>query len=428
MHATLFAVMALFRMGCAKEAWEQLIKVLPFTDLHANLSHSPFVMPNSYGLNEEKFIDGQNMNDWQTGSANVLLKLLVRYVFGFEPALEGAWIQPAAGLVPLVRVQGSRARAQCPHRLSRQSRGNASSPSASREARVAAPDPRRAAKLDPARGAPDRTVDDRVTDGHTCCWSARRTSTWHNLAVEEYLLDTRGDREGALFLWQSGNAVVIGKNRNPWRDAGWRISSARAASWRGGLSGGGAVYHDAGNLNFAFIQPRVSYSREACFDCVRRVLSSLGVEAEVMEHNSLGVGGRKFSGNAFCFRKGAAMHHGTLLVRSDLDLLGRVLGPSLDGIRSRAVPSHPAPVVNLAEIRDSITVESLSDAFVRELGGGGRVRMADAAELGRADVAALAQRHASWDWRFGATPAFDAVLNSNLGGGPLSLLLHVVGG
>lgn len=95
-HATLFAVMALFRMGCAKEAWEQLIKVLPFTDLHANLSHSAFVMPNSYGLNEEKFIDGQNMNDWQTGSANVLLKLLVRHVFGFEPALKGAWIQPAS--------------------------------------------------------------------------------------------------------------------------------------------------------------------------------------------------------------------------------------------------------------------------------------------------------------------------------------------
>ena len=59
---------------------------------------------------------------------------------------------------------------------------------------------------------------------------------------------------------------------------------------------------------------------------------------------------------------------------------------------------------------------------------GAGFRMADAAELGRADVAALAQRHASWDWRFGATPAFDAVLNSNLGGGPLSLLLHVVGG
>lgn len=94
-HATVFAIMALFRMGCAREAWEQLVKVLPFTDLHQNLSHSPFVMPNSYGLNPGKRIDGQNMNDWQTGSSNVLLKALARFVFGLEPEFDGVWIQPA---------------------------------------------------------------------------------------------------------------------------------------------------------------------------------------------------------------------------------------------------------------------------------------------------------------------------------------------
>ncbi len=95
-HATAFAIMALFRMGKPREAWEQLYKILPFTDGHENLSHSPFVMPNSYGHNPEKFIDGQNMNDWQTGSSNVVLKLLIRYVFGFEPELGGLWVQPAA--------------------------------------------------------------------------------------------------------------------------------------------------------------------------------------------------------------------------------------------------------------------------------------------------------------------------------------------
>ncbi|MBN1270581.1 MAG: hypothetical protein JXB04_13405 [Kiritimatiellae bacterium] len=95
-HATAFAIMALFEMGCAREAWEQLIKILPFTPVHETLSHSPFVMPNSYGFNAEKMIDGQSMNDWQTGSSNVVLKTLVRHVFGFEPALGGVWIQPAA--------------------------------------------------------------------------------------------------------------------------------------------------------------------------------------------------------------------------------------------------------------------------------------------------------------------------------------------
>ena len=95
-HATIFAVMALFKMGQPRLAWEQLAKTLPFTELHQNLSHSPFVMPNAYGFNPEKGIDGQNMNDWQTGSSNVLLKLLVRFVFGVEPAMDGVWIQPAS--------------------------------------------------------------------------------------------------------------------------------------------------------------------------------------------------------------------------------------------------------------------------------------------------------------------------------------------
>ncbi len=95
-HATAFAIMALFQMGQSKRAWEQLYKILPFTDIHENLSHSPFVMPNSYGHNPGKSIDGQNMNDWQTGSSNVVLKTLIRFVFGIEPAFDGLWIQPAA--------------------------------------------------------------------------------------------------------------------------------------------------------------------------------------------------------------------------------------------------------------------------------------------------------------------------------------------
>jgi len=94
-HATAFAIMALFQMGHPKRAWDQLLKILPFTMDHENLSHSPFVMPNSYGYNRELMIDGQNMNDWQTGSANVVLKTFNRFVFGFEPTFDGLWIQPA---------------------------------------------------------------------------------------------------------------------------------------------------------------------------------------------------------------------------------------------------------------------------------------------------------------------------------------------
>ncbi len=92
-HASMFAVMSLFAIGEGKKAWDQLEKLLPFN--HEHVSVSPFVLPNSYGYNEEFNIDGESMQDWQTGSSNVLFKVLVWYVFGFKPALDGVFIQPS---------------------------------------------------------------------------------------------------------------------------------------------------------------------------------------------------------------------------------------------------------------------------------------------------------------------------------------------
>ncbi|MEG0152233.1 MAG: hypothetical protein RR744_03490, partial [Cellulosilyticaceae bacterium] len=92
-HASIFGVMSLFRMGETRKAWTELEKTLPFT--HKRVSVSPYVIPNSYGYNEEKQIDGESMQDWQTGSSNVMLKTLIRFVFGVEPHYEGIWIQPS---------------------------------------------------------------------------------------------------------------------------------------------------------------------------------------------------------------------------------------------------------------------------------------------------------------------------------------------
>jgi len=95
-HASAFAVMALFKMGHAKEAWDQLCKLLPFT--HDRISCSPYIMPNSYGYNEEKGIDGESMLDWQTGSSNVIFKTFIGFVIGIKPEFDGVWLQPAKGL------------------------------------------------------------------------------------------------------------------------------------------------------------------------------------------------------------------------------------------------------------------------------------------------------------------------------------------
>lgn len=96
-HATTFGIMALFLMDQPTRAWQQIYKILPFAPHQHGLSHSPFVMPNSYVCNPELNLTGQNMNDWQTGSANVLLKALIWFVIGFRPGFDTLCVAPAAG-------------------------------------------------------------------------------------------------------------------------------------------------------------------------------------------------------------------------------------------------------------------------------------------------------------------------------------------
>ncbi len=95
-HATLFGVTALFMMNEPKRAWAQVCRILPFSPQQHGISHSPFVMPNSYVYNPDLGLTGQSMNDWLTGSSNVLLKTLIRFVFGFRPEFDGVRIAPAA--------------------------------------------------------------------------------------------------------------------------------------------------------------------------------------------------------------------------------------------------------------------------------------------------------------------------------------------
>ncbi|MDF2943407.1 MAG: hypothetical protein K0S01_2265 [Herbinix sp.] len=93
-HATAFGIMALFMMGEPKRAWIQLRKIFPFT--HQQISCSPYVMPNSYGDNTALNINGESMQDWQTGSSNVVLKIIIRFIFGFQPEYGGFLLQPAS--------------------------------------------------------------------------------------------------------------------------------------------------------------------------------------------------------------------------------------------------------------------------------------------------------------------------------------------
>jgi len=179
---------------------------------------------------------------------------------------------------------------------------------------------------------------------------------YHNLALEEWLLDHADGRAPVLFLFVNSPCVVIGKNQNPWRECRLSLMEKESVPLARRVSGGGAVYHDEGNLNIGVIVPRTEYREEKQYELVFQTLEKFGIKASKVRKNTLAAGGKKFSGQAFCFRRQHVLHHGTLLVSSDLKRLGRYLGPELDGIETKAVASVPSEVMNLSEAAPGLTV------------------------------------------------------------------------
>ncbi len=225
-----------------------------------------------------------------------------------------------------------------------------------------------------------------------------------SLAVEDVALDTLSPGARHLWFYVSAPCVVVGKNQNPWRecDVAWCEANGLALARR--VSGGGTVVHDHGNLNYAMILPRAEYRAEAIYEAVLDGLRELGLKASLTAGNSLTIADRKISGHAFCFRGAHVLHHGTMLVSSDLPLLRRALQAPELGIETRAIRSRPAPVINLADVAAGVSVSSLvahlqpvlSERFHTE---GEPVLPGEAVRQRAADMAA-------WPWVFGHTPVF----------------------
>jgi lipoate-protein ligase A len=252
-------------------------------------------------------------------------------------------------------------------------------------------------------------------------------NAFYNLAVEEYLLSMDLERYPILFLWQSENAVLVGRNQNPWRECRLAILRRNSGVLARRLSGGGAVYHDRGNLNCTLVVPRDTYDEQHVYQLLIDSLADLGVQAQLTNRNTLTVDGRKMSGNAFCLRSDRALHHATLLVTADLDRLSAVLSPVDERIHSRAVPSEPASVMNLSEVAADLTVARLKKVIAERFAGG-QAESIPVSDLDQATILELREKYESWKWSFGRTPAFDIELNGGFDWGRLDLKIHVEDG
>jgi lipoate-protein ligase A len=236
-----------------------------------------------------------------------------------------------------------------------------------------------------------------------------------SLAAEEYLLDEGDAVTGgrpALLVYENAESLIIGKNQNPWKEIALPVLQSGSPRFFRRISGGGAVWHGPGNLNYSFIANRGSFSKEENLDFVRRALSRLGLRIEKTARGDLAADGKKVSGNALCYRKSRVLHHGTLLVDAPLDRLKRCLSPftpSALSIETRAVPSVSMPVTNLKDLSPPVTRAGVADALYEEARRlYEEVVIAEAADsfFPPEKLRPLESRHNTWEWLYGATPAF----------------------
>jgi len=246
-----------------------------------------------------------------------------------------------------------------------------------------------------------------------------------NLATEKYLLDTVDPDCVILYLWQNENTVVIGKNQNAWSEC--RIEELKAAGGKLArrLSGGGAVYHDLGNLNFTFLCSKEHYDLAKQMHVIQTACSLAGIETELSGRNDLLANGKKFSGNAFYNAQGKAYHHGTLLIQSNLADLERFLSPPKAKLEGKGIKSVQSRVINLCDLSPTLTCQEMQahmcTAFAHVYG------MTPTALVAPKDasITALAEEYSSWDYLYGKTLVFNASAEAQFPWGNARLLLDI---
>lgn len=256
------------------------------------------------------------------------------------------------------------------------------------------------------------------------------TEPVHNLAVETYLLETVPDNAYILYLWQNSRTVVIGHNQNAWKEC--RVDQLVRDGGRmvRRLSGGGAVYHDMGNLNFTFLVSQKDYNLALQQEIILCAVRSFGLAAEATGRNDIEIGGRKFSGNAFYQSGGHAYHHGTLLIDADMDHMSRYLSVPPQKLEGKGIASVKSRVVNLHSLCSDIDVLSVKKAMVNAFGDvcGFLPQMLPESDLNDARIAELELRFGSWSWNYGRSAPFTYSFFRHFSWGSVEVCLDVVDG
>ena len=254
-----------------------------------------------------------------------------------------------------------------------------------------------------------------------------------NLALEEHVLRTAAPDDDLLLFYVNAPAIIIGRNQNTIEEIDSEFVGRKDIRVVRRISGGGAVYHDLGNLNFSFMTRDV-HARFNRYDLFNRpvveVLQALGVPAEIGGRNDILAGGRKISGNAQFATATRMFSHGTLLLDSHLDDVTAALKPKPGKVESKGVKSIRSRVANISEfLREPISVNELRDRILERIfGSRDRARIPTLA-LGDDDRSAarelVSRRYGTWAWNYGENPPSNVQRARRFAAGEVDVRLNI---
>lgn len=235
------------------------------------------------------------------------------------------------------------------------------------------------------------------------------TDAAYNLAAEQYVFDRLPTDRMYFMLWQNANAIIVGKHQNTLAEINLPFVQENNIQVVRRLSGGGAVYHDMGNLNFTFITD-ADNAEEMNFAVfcmpIIRTLEQIGIHAEVNGRNDITIGGKKFSGNSQYLKKNRVMHHGTIMFNSNLSVVSQALQVDPTKVQSKGIQSVRSRVTNVSDhLTGKMTLPEfrallLKNVLTENNGEEYQLTPNDLAEI----ESLRTDRYATWEWNYGASP------------------------
>ena len=249
------------------------------------------------------------------------------------------------------------------------------------------------------------------------------TDPYRNIAAENLLGRSVSGNSLILYLWQNSDTVVIGRNQNPWAECDCEALEKDGCRIARRLSGGGAVWHDLGNLNYTFVYGDGAFTRAELAAAVSDACRAAGTEAEVSGRNDITVGGRKISGSAFYSSRGISYFHGTLLISADTERMLRYLTPDKKKLDAKGVRSVASRVANMTEFCPGLTVADMKELLKRSAVS---FSGSDAAPLPMPEgqeFEELAGRLGSWEHNYGSTFRFTSSCSGRFPWGGIQILI-----